>query len=183
MSRADKKMTLPEVQEGELFPPREGEVALPFDPAEAGGDAHVVFIGHVRSPWTSRESCPKNMSAAAKAGGGARIEIAEAYRPGLAGLDGASHLILLTWLHHAPRNLILQKPRHASATRGVFALRSPARPNPVGVHVVRLIALDAETGVLTLEAIDVLDGTPVIDVKPYYASTDSVPDALPVRPA
>jgi tRNA (adenine37-N6)-methyltransferase len=183
MSRADKKMTLPEVQDNGLFPPREGELALPFDPGAVAGDARVVFIGRVRSPWTSREDCPKSMAAARHAGGGGRVEIDEAYRAGLAGLDGASHLILLTWLHHSPRNLILQKPRHATATRGVFALRSPARPNPVGVHVVRLLGLDAASGVLTLEAIDVLDGTPLIDLKPYYASTDSVPDALPVRPA
>lgn len=183
MSRVDNKMTLPDFRNDGSFAPREGEVALPFDPAEAGGDAHVVFIGHVRSPWTSRESCPKNMSAAAKAGGGARIEIAEAYRPGLAGLEAASHLVLLTWLDRSPRNLIVQKPRHAEQARGVFALRSPARPNPVGLHVVRLLALDAVAGRLDLEAIDVLDGTPVIDVKPYFASTDSVPDAVPVRSA
>jgi tRNA-Thr(GGU) m(6)t(6)A37 methyltransferase TsaA len=180
MSRADKKMTLPQEPSAELFPPREGETALAFDPANAEGDASVVFIGRVRSPWTTREDCPKNMAAAREAGGGGLVEIDAAYRPGLAGLAGISHVILLTWLHHSPRNLILQKPRHAAEAKGVFALRSPARPNPVGVHVVRLTGLDVAAGMLRLEAVDVLDGTPLIDVKPYFASTDSVPEA--VRP-
>ena len=75
------------------------------------------------------------------------------------------------------RNLIVQKPRHASAASGVFALRSPARPNPVGLHIARLVSIDVEDGTLVLEAIDALDGTPVIDVKPYFASVDSVPEA------
>ena len=59
-----------------------------------------------------------------------------------------------------------------------YPLRSPARPNPVGLSVVRLVSLDAETGRLELDAIDLLDGTPVIDIKPYYASVDSIPDAV-----
>jgi tRNA (Thr-GGU) A37 N-methylase len=56
-------------------------------------------------------------------------------------------------------------------------LRSPARPNPVGVHIVKLLSMDTENGELQLEAIDVLDGTPVIDLKPYFASVDSVSEA------
>jgi len=62
--------------------------------------------------------------------------------------------------------------------KGVFGLRSPARPNPVGLHVARLIGLDIATGRLDLDAIDVLDGTPVIDIKPYFASTDAMPEAI-----
>ena len=57
---------------------------------------------------------------------------------------------------------------------GVFALRSPARPNPIGLHVARLVSIDVEAGLLALDAIDALDGTPVIDLKPYFASIDSV---------
>ena len=71
----------------------------------------------------------------------------------------------------------MQKPRHADAPRGVFALRSPARPNPVGLHIAALRGIDHGAGIVRLEAIDVLDGTPVIDIKPYYASTDAIPDA------
>jgi tRNA-Thr(GGU) m(6)t(6)A37 methyltransferase TsaA len=164
-----------------MFEAREGEVALTEDPAEMAGDAHLVFIGRIRSPWKTREDCPKNMAAARASGLQAMLEIEPQYRPGLAGLSGTSHVVVLSWLGSAPRNLIIQKPRHASSPKGVFALRSPARPNPVGLHVARLVALDAEVGVLTLDAIDVLDGTPVVDLKPYFASIDSFPDATPPR--
>lgn len=156
---------------------REGEIALPFDPAESPGDGSVVFIGRVRSPWLDRTECPKNMAAARADARPASVEIDAAYRAGLAGLESVSHICLLTWLDRAPRNLIIQKPRRAETSSGTFALRSPARPNPVGLHVVRLTGIDAAAGILHLEAIDVLDGTPVIDVKPYYPLSDSVPEA------
>jgi len=172
VSPPDKKMPLEE-----MFAPRGGEIALDDDPALQPGDAHVLFVGTIRSQWTRREDCPKNMREARERGSPASVEIAPAYRRGLEGLEAASHIILLTWLHLAPRNLIVQKPRHASHPSGVFALRSPARPNPIGTHVARLLRLDAASGMLHLEGIDALDGTPVIDVKPYFASTDSVPDA------
>lgn len=158
--------------------PREGEIALPFDPAETASDAALVFIGRVRSPWTDREHCPKNMAAARERGEPATVEIDPAWRAGLDGLQRASHVVVLSWLDRSPRNLIVQKPRHAGSARGTFALRSPARPNPIGLHVARLLRIDAAAGILHLEAIDVLDGTPVVDIKPYYASADAVPDAV-----
>ncbi|TKT80167.1 tRNA (N6-threonylcarbamoyladenosine(37)-N6)-methyltransferase TrmO [Aquamicrobium sp. LC103] len=157
---------------------REGEIELGFDPATLSGDGRVVFIGRVCSPWKDRETCPKNMAAARETGEPATVEIHAPYRRGLAGLEAVSHVALLTWLDRAPRDLVVQKPRHAESPRGVFALRSPARPNPIGLHVARLTGVDVEAGLLRLEAIDVLDATPVVDVKPYYASTDSVPDAV-----
>lgn len=161
------------------FGAREGEVAAAVDPAALPADADVIFIGHVRSAWMRREDCPKNIREAREAGRPATVEIDAPWRPGLAGLAGTTHVIVLTWLDRSPRNLILQKPRHASEPKGVFALRSPARPNPVGLHATRLLALDAAAGTLTLDGIDVLDGTPVIDVKPYHASVDAYPDAVP----
>jgi tRNA-Thr(GGU) m(6)t(6)A37 methyltransferase TsaA len=178
MSRSGNKMASFLHTAGRKASTREGEVALASDPADWPGDAHVVFIGHVRSPWTSRDDCPKNMNRARERGSGASVEIGAEFRPGLADLDAASHVIVLTWLNFAPRNLIVQKPSHAPQPKGVFALRSPARPNPVGLHIARLVALDCDAGRLSLDAIDVLDGTPVIDVKPYYASIDSFPEAV-----
>ena len=160
---------------------REGEQALTRDPAGMPPDGHVVFIGSIRSPWTTREECPRNMSAARERNAPASVEVAPDYRRGLAGLEGVGHVAILSWLDRSPRNLIVQKPRHAPGPKGVFALRSPARPNPVGLHVARLVDLDIDAGILTLDAIDVLDGTPVIDIKPYYASTDSVPEAIVPR--
>lgn len=156
---------------------REGEEALDFDPGALPGDGHVVFIGRINSPWKSREDCPKNMAAARTLGRPASVEIDARYRRGLPGLERFSHVVLLTWLDRSRRDLIVQNPRHAEQPRGTFALRSPVRPNPVGLHVVGLLSVDAESGLLEIDAIDALDGTPVIDVKPYYASNDAIPDA------
>ena len=160
-----------------MFQERDGEEALAVDPATMPADGHVVFIGRVASPWTRREDCPKNTRAARETGKAATVLVDATYRAGLKGLEGASHVVVLTWLHHAPRNLIVQKPRHATEAKGVFALRSPVRPNPIGLHVIRLAGLDTGRGVLFLEAIDALDGTPVIDIKPYLASVDAASDA------
>lgn len=164
-----------------MFEKRDGEELMEVDPAGMPADGHVVFIGRIASSWTRREDCPKNMRAARETGKTAAVAVDAPYRAGLRGLEGASHVILLTWLHHSPRDLIVQKPRHAAEAKGVFALRSPVRPNPVGLHVVRLLSLDAATGQLGLEAIDALDGTPVIDIKPYFASVDAVPEATVTR--
>lgn len=166
---------------GPMFITRDEEVRLETDPASLVGDSHVIFIGRIHSPWTSREHCPKNMEAARATGKPATIRIDEAYRAGLEGLGRASHVIVLSWLEHAPRDLIIQKPRHAAVASGVFALRSPARPNPVGLHVAQLLSIDISSGVLELDAIDVLDGTPVIDLKPYLPSTDMLPDATHLK--
>ncbi|RVB10885.1 TrmO family methyltransferase, partial [Mesorhizobium sp. M7A.F.Ca.CA.004.06.2.1] len=113
----------------EMFEAREGEQRLENDPALMPPDGGIVFIGRIASPWTTRETCPKNMRAARETGQKAVLTIDTAYRSGLQGLERASHVIILSWLHHAPRDLIVQKPRHAAEAKGVFSLRSPARPN------------------------------------------------------
>ena len=174
MSRLENKMAFQAHSSGHM---REGERTLPFDPATAPVDAGLVFIGSIRSPWTERIDCPKNMAQARETGRPAQAIVEPPYREALDGLEGYSHVILLSWLDRARRDLIVQKPRHAPDARGTFALRSPVRPNPIGAHVVRLIGVDVATGVLDLEAIDLLDGTPLLDIKPYFASTDCVPDA------
>ena len=167
-----------------MFTPRPEEKALGDDPAQMAPDGHVVFIGHIVSPWTERADCPKNMRQARQRDASATVVLEPAYRDGLAGLEGYSHVHILTWLHHAPRNLIVQKPRHAQEARGVFALRSPVRPNPIGLHTARIVHIDAEKGTLELDAIDVLDGTPVLDIKPYLPSIDAMADAAtPKDPA
>lgn len=163
------------------FGKRDGEQELSFDPASASGDGHLVFIGRIHSPWKTRADCPKKMAAAREREQTATLEIDPRFRPGLEGLQDYSHVAILSWLDRAPRNLIVQKPRHAAVAKGVFALRSPARPNPVGLHIAGIIALDVEAGLVRLDAIDVLDGTPVIDLKPYFASSDSIPAATPGR--
>lgn len=153
---------------------RAGEVRFAL-PAPAYDDAGVVFIGRIRSPWTERSTCPKNIGAARERDQPATVEIDAAFRPALLGLASGSYVHLLTWLDQATRDLALQVPRHASGPRGTFSLRSPVRPNPIGMHLVRIEAIDAETGILTIDAIDVLDGTPLLDLKPYLASVDAPP--------
>jgi tRNA-Thr(GGU) m(6)t(6)A37 methyltransferase TsaA len=159
--------------------PRDGEQILALDPVP---DRQIIFIGRISSPWATRDDCPRNMVEARDRGRPASVEIEAPFRPGLKGLERASHVVLLTWFDRAPRNLIVQKPRHSPVASGTFALRSPARPNPIGLHVVKLVSLHHEAGLIGIDAIDVLDGTPLLDVKPYFASIDCFPDAV-VRPA
>ncbi len=156
---------------------RPGEIGLEFDPGALPPDAGLVFIGRIRSPWRDRADCPKNMAAARERGQPASVEVAEPYRAGLLRLERVSHVVLLSWLAAAGRHLIVQHPRHAEQPSGTFALRSPVRPNPIGLHVCRLLDADPVGGVLTIDAIDVLDATPLLDIKPYFASTDAFPDA------
>ena len=157
---------------------RDGELALPFDPALTARDARLMFIGRIHSPWTARATCPHNLREALERGGGGTAVLDAAFRDGLMGLESASHLVLLYWLDHARRDVIVQKPRRAEKTSGVFALRSPVRPNPIGMAVVRVRSLDVAAGRIELEAIDCLDGTPLIDVKHYIPAIDAIPDAV-----
>jgi tRNA-Thr(GGU) m(6)t(6)A37 methyltransferase TsaA len=160
-----------------MFPsdPRPGEVPLPFDPAASAADAAVVFLGRLRSSWRSREECPKNLREARERGIGASIEIDEPWRQGLAGIEPGNPLIVLYWMNHARRDLIVQAPRHSGRPAGVFALRSPVRPNPIALAVVKCLALDREAGIVSIDAIDALDRTPVLDIKPWLATVDAPP--------
>lgn len=166
--------------------PRPGEERLPFDPG-ARTEAGLVFIGRIRSPWGPGDA-PKNLRLArertaamagaqeAEAGApAARLEIAPPYRPGLQGLAAGEAVILLYWTGAARRDLIRQRPRHREAAAGVFALRSPARPNPVALAVVRILALDPAAGIVEIDAIDAFDGTPLLDIKPWLPSVDIPP--------
>ena len=157
---------------------RPGEVMLPIDPADEEGDARLVFIGRVRSPWTPHTPRPKNPREAREQGGGASLEIDAPYHAALRGLEQFSHVVVLAWLHVARRDALVIHPSHAEAPRGVFALRSPVRPNPIGLTVARLLQVDARAGIVHLDAIDFLDGTPLIDLKPYRPGIDAVPDAV-----
>jgi tRNA (adenine37-N6)-methyltransferase len=158
---------------------RPGEHRAALDPASLAGDARLVFIGRARTPWKTRDECPKNLREARERGGKAWIEIDEAWRPGLRDLDAGEALIVLSWFDRAGRDLIIQAPRHRHAPAGVFSIRSPVRPNPIGLHVVRLVSLDAAAGRLDLDALDCLDETPILDIKPWRASVDIAPDAPP----
>lgn len=149
---------------------RDGEIAidLPTQP-----DTGVYFIGRIRTPWTERKACPKN---AREADAVCTVELEPRFAPALQDVETCSHLVLLYWMDRAPRNLVLQVPGHYGTPHGTFALRSPARPNPIAMSVVRLLNVSGNK--LEVVGVDCLDGTPLLDIKPYFASTDSVPDAV-----
>jgi tRNA-Thr(GGU) m(6)t(6)A37 methyltransferase TsaA len=149
---------------------REGEIAITLPD---GFDAGVYFIGRIGTPWTRPEECPKN---ARESDAVCTIALDPRYMAALAGIESCSHLLVLYWMDKARRDLVLQVPRHYGEQRGTFALRSPARPNPIAVSVVRLMRVEGSK--LMVVGLDCLDGTPLIDLKPYFASTDAVPDAV-----
>jgi tRNA-Thr(GGU) m(6)t(6)A37 methyltransferase TsaA len=148
----------------------EGEVTTEL-PAQT--DAGVYFIGRIRTPWTERKQCPKN---ARESDAICTVELDPRWQPALKDVESCSHLVLLYWMDRSPRNIVLQVPAHYGVQRGTFALRSPARPNPIAMSVVRLHGIEGNR--LTVSGLDCLDGTPLLDIKPYFASTDAVPDAV-----
>ena len=151
---------------------RPGEIAAAIDPEQEAQDAGLIFIGRVNSPWRRQSGCPKNLREARQRGRPATIRIDAPWRPGLDGLDAGSHVVVLYWMDRARRDLIVQNPKHMDGTRGVFSLRSPVRPNPIALAVVKVLALDIAEGTMEIDAIDCLDGTPVLDIKPYIPGID-----------
>ena len=104
------------------------------------------------------------------------IELDPRWAAALKDVESCSHLVVLYWMDKSRRDIVLQVPRHYRVQRGTFALRSPARPNPIAMSVVRLLKVDGNR--LDVVGLDCLDGTPLLDLKPYFASTDSVPEAV-----
>jgi len=149
---------------------REGEVAIELPPRP---DAGIYFIGRIRTPWTERKDCPKN---ARESDAVCTVELDARFADGLKDVESCSHLVLLYWMDKSPRNLVLQVPGHYGVQHGTFALRSPARPNPIAMSVVKLERVEGNR--LSVIGLDCLDNTPLVDIKPYFASTDSAPDAV-----
>ena len=149
---------------------REGEVAVELPERF---DASLYFIGRIRTPWTDRENCPKN---ARESDAICTIEVDPRWAPALRGVETCTHLVVLYWMDRSRRDLVIQVPRHYGVGRGTFALRSPARPNPIAMSVARLLGVDESR--LSVSGLDCLDGTPLLDIKPYFASTDSVAEAV-----
>jgi tRNA-Thr(GGU) m(6)t(6)A37 methyltransferase TsaA len=93
------------------------------------------------------------------------------YAEGLKDLDGFSHIYLLYHFHLSRKAELLQKPFMDDRKRGVFAIRSPSRPNPIGLSIVNLIGI--EGNIITFRGVDILDGTPLLDIKPYVPDFDA----------
>ena len=124
-------------------------------------DAGLIFIGRIRTPWTSRMKCPRQ---GRPDGPTCRIEIFEPWHEALAGIEDFARLEVLYWLHRSRRDLVLQSPRDDATVRGTFALRSPVRPNPIATSIVTLVGIEGST--LLVRGLDCLDGTPLLDLKP-----------------
>ncbi|MBN2354687.1 tRNA (N6-threonylcarbamoyladenosine(37)-N6)-methyltransferase TrmO [candidate division KSB1 bacterium] len=133
--------------------------------------ADIIYhpIGVIRSPFTDPQGMPIQPSSAAGARG--YILLDDSYAAGLKDLDGFSHAILLYHFHKAKEVRMKVVPFLDQHERGVFATRAPCRPNPIGLSVVRLFSIEGTR--IEIENIDVLDGTPLLDIKPYVPEFDT----------
>lgn len=125
-------------------------------------------IGVIHSPFKEARGTPIQPTAAKGIDG--RVEIFPEYTKGLKDVSGFSHLILIYHFHLSQRASSEAKPYMDNETHGVFAMRGPSRPNPIGISVVRLIKI--EDNVLYIQDIDIVDGTPLLDIKPYVPEFD-----------
>ncbi|MDI3502212.1 MAG: tRNA (adenine37-N6)-methyltransferase [Archaeoglobi archaeon] len=132
----------------------------------------VKPIGVIRSPYKEKSDAPHQGRFSKEI---FEIEVFPEFEEGLKDVETCSHLIVLYWLHKADRNKLIAIPPHDKREHGVFATRSPHRPNPIGFAVVELVERDGR--ILKVRGLDALDGTPVIDIKPYSSAVDCVENA------
>ncbi|MBV8398712.1 MAG: tRNA (N6-threonylcarbamoyladenosine(37)-N6)-methyltransferase TrmO [Acetobacteraceae bacterium] len=143
------------VRESEI---REGEVAVTMPPPT---DAGLLFIGRIRTPWSSRLTTPRQ---GRLDGPECRIEVFEPWVPALDGLEGYERIEVIYWLNLSRRDLVRQSPANDGRARGTFSLRSPVRPNPLGTSLVKLVGIEGAT--VVVRGLDCVDGTPLLDLKP-----------------
>lgn len=149
---------------------RDGEVAAEGLPEP--GDASLVFIGRIRTPWTDRSDCPRQGD---PDGPVCRLEIFAPWERALEGLEAHDRVEVFYWLHQSRRDLLIQR-RKDGVPRGTFSLRSPVRPNPIGTSLAKLVAI--EGNVVLVQGLDCLDGTPLIDLKPERTSRSRRPEGV-----
>jgi tRNA-Thr(GGU) m(6)t(6)A37 methyltransferase TsaA len=123
-------------------------------------------IGVIRTPFAEPGRMPVNV----RAGRGVRgtVHVYARYAAGLRDLRGFDRIWLIFWLHRAPRPRLIVRPFLGRRKRGLFATRAPARPNPIGISCVRLLGVRAN--ILRVSDLDIVDGTPLLDIKPYQPS-------------
>lgn len=148
----------------------EPDTSSPAPVAPAAASLSLEPIGVIRSEHQRPEQTPIQPIYAAGCRG--RVELRPEFAEGLADLSGFSHIYLIYHLHQAGPPRLRVKPFLSDIERGVFATRSPNRPNPIGMSLVRLIS--RKGAVLEIDGVDVIDGTPLLDLKPYSARYDAV---------
>ena len=130
---------------------------------------NIIPIGTIETPFNDLKGMPIQPSGAAQIQG--TIILDKFYEQGLNDLEGFSHIILLYHFHQSTGYRLMVKPFLDDQKRGLFSTRAPRRPNPIGLSIVRLIKREGNK--LTIEGIDVLNGTPLIDIKPYVPGFDA----------
>ena len=130
-------------------------------------------IGVIETPFREPAGTPIQPSRAGAARG--RVHIDPRFQTGLQDLAGFERIWLIYWLHKAPASSLVVTPFLDHQQRGVFLTRSPARPAPIGVSAVRL--LEIQDGTLEVAGVDIVDGTPLLDIKPYVPEFDCYPDS------
>jgi tRNA-Thr(GGU) m(6)t(6)A37 methyltransferase TsaA len=128
-------------------------------------------IGIIHSPYRKRGDAPRQGRLSEKE---SVIEIYPEYHDGLDGIEDHRHLIALYWFDRSDRSLLKATPPGSGTEHGVFATRSPERPNPIGFAVIDLVHRDRER--MVVRGLDAFDGTPILDLKPYYPDLDCVMD-------
>nr|WP_319515230.1 tRNA (N6-threonylcarbamoyladenosine(37)-N6)-methyltransferase TrmO [uncultured Cohaesibacter sp.] len=132
----------------------------------------LYSIGQIRTGFKSPEDCPRNSRFNEKE---SLIELDVAYEKALKGLSAASHLVVLYWLDQANRSVLQSRPPHADKSYGVFAIRSPHRPNPIAISSVKILGI--EGNLIRVSGLDCTDGTPLLDLKPYVPQIDCIEEA------
>ncbi len=135
--------------------------------ADSDAQFTVRVIGVIHTPYTGRSGMPIQAARSEAAG---HVEVYPEYAAGLKDLDGFSHIILIYWFHRAGDCSLVVRPFLDDRLHGLFATRYPDRPNPIGLSVVELTAVDGP--MLRVRAVDVLDGTPLLDIKPFVPAFD-----------
>jgi len=128
-------------------------------------------IGIIHTPHQSSSDAPIQPVYSEKAGG--EVEVFDCYREGLSDISEFERIWLIFWCHLAKPYRLKVIPYRDTVERGVFACRAPSRPNSIGLSVVKLQDVDYNRGILTVEGVDMLDNTPLIDIKPYVPKFDS----------
>ncbi len=123
-------------------------------------------IGYIQSPYTDTQQVPKGLGTKHTMEG--VLEVMSEFEPGLQDIESFSHLLIIWVFHQSQGCELIGKPPSDDSPHGVFATRSPRRPNPIGLTAVEL--LRREGNLLYLRGVDMLDGTPVLDIKPYTSS-------------
>jgi tRNA (adenine37-N6)-methyltransferase len=123
-------------------------------------------VGYVRSLYTDTQDIPKGLGAKHEAEGD--LEIRPEFEAGLTDIEGFSHLVLIWTFHRSEGFNLMVTPPSDDRPHGVFATRSPRRPNPIGLTIVELLRRDGS--VLRVRGIDMLEGTPILDIKPYLSN-------------